>query len=443
MKSLYDIQNENEKYQNELLSFILNDGDVYISNINRIRADYFTDERRLIFDAYVKLINEGRTPDVVTISEQSKVRLEDVLKVASFYSGSVIHPENLINELYEYSARKILTNLAGFISQQTQAVSEIDDIKQHIVSELRKLEQGEASKIITMHEGIQSLYTVINNNRKQQKFTGSPVGLSIVDKHMGGLQPGDLIILAGEVSHGKTSLAMTMLYNSAVVFGCKCGFISHEMTTEQVMARFAAYATGMSAKYLLIGKLYDNEVQQFGQKVSKLIEANIFIQDYIKRELSDTVNAIRMMVLQKSIKWIAVENAGNINVKGKIEDEARTAEISKTLKALALELKITIVLISHLSRTKDGKKEQPELHRLRHSGQLEADADVVMFVYRAELHGCETFDNGLSTENRAKVYIAKGRNYGLAVSYPFFDESTTYFTNDENVSNSNENEPAF
>ena len=294
-----------------------------------------------------------------------------------------------------------------------------------------------------MHEGIQSLYTVINNNRKQQKFTGSPVGLSIVDKHMGGLQPGDLIILAGEVSHGKTSLAMTMLYNSAVIFGCKCGFISHEMTTEQVMARFAAYVTGMSAKYLLIGKLYDSEVQQFGQKVSKLIEANIFIQDYIKRELSDTVNAIRMMVLQKSIKWIAVENAGNINVKGKIEDEARTAEISKTLKALALELKITIVLISHLSRTKDGKKEQPELHRLRHSGQLEADADVVMFVYRAELHGCETFDNGLSTENRAKVYIAKGRNYGLAVSYPFFDESTTYFTNDENVSNSNENEPAF
>lgn len=441
MKSNYDIQKENKKYQAELLCAVLNNCDVYINNINNIRAEYFDDDYRPIFSAYVQLINEGKQPDVVSVSDAAKVPLEKVLEVSSYYSGSPMPIDSLIGELYDFYARRILTNLAGWVSMQANAVSELEDIKAHISREMLKLETGKDNRIITMHEGVEMLYRVINNNRKQQQFTGSPVGLSIVDKHMGGLQPGDLIILAGEVSHGKTSLAMTMLYNSAILFGVKCGFISHEMTTEQIMARFAAYSTGMSAKYLLVNKLYDGEVIEFGKKVTTLIQANIFIQDYIKRDLSDTINAIRLMVMQKGIKWIAIENAGNISVKGVKDDEPRTAEISKSLKALALELGITIILISHLNR--DSSKKQPELHRLRHSGQLEMDADVVMFVYRAELHGEEQFENGYPTEGRAKVYIAKGRNYGLACSYPYFDENTTYFRNDDGNSEYKSGEEIF
>lgn len=430
MKTLYDKQKENIQFQMELLCAILNNANVYISNINTIQPEYFTDERRLIFDAYTKLINQGRKPDAISISESANVTLEKVLHISSYFTGTQNTIDSLISELYEYTARNTLTQLAGFISQQVQGLSEIEEIKSHISKELRKLDAGGDSKIITMSEGVEALYRVINNNRKQISFTGSPVGLSIVDKHMGGLQPGDLIILAGEVSHGKTSLAMTMLYNSAVNFGVKCGFISHEMTTEQIMARFAAYSTGLSAKYLLIGKLYDSELEQFNRKISGLISSNIFIQDYISRDLNCTVNAIRLMVMQKSIKWIVVENAGNIAVKGRIEDEARTAEISKTMKALALELNITIILISHLNR--DSAKKQPGLNRLRHSGQLEADADVVMFVWRPSIYGIDMFEeNGYSTDNRAKVYIAKGRNYGLGQSFPYFDEQTTYFTNDD------------
>jgi len=145
--------------------------------------------------------------------------------------------------------------------------------------------------------------------------------------------------------------------------------------------------------------------------------------------------AVRLMVVQHGVKYVVVENAGNINVKGKYDDESRTAEISKTMKALAIELKITVILISHLSRERDGKKVQPSLNRLRHSGQLENDADVVMFVYRAELHGFETFQDssdepGVSTTGMVKVYIAKGRNVGLAQTYMHFDEQLTLFTDD-------------
>jgi len=141
-------------------------------------------------------------------------------------------------------------------------------------------------------------------------------------------------------------------------------------------------------------------------------------------------------VLQYGIRWVVVENAGNIDVKGiKNNDEARTAEISKSLKSIALELNITVILISHLNRdVKGGKQKQPELNRLKHSGQLEADADVVMFIYRPELHGYETFNEAdsddiiESTENRCKVYIAKGRNYGLVKTFPQFDPHTLYIS---------------
>jgi replicative DNA helicase len=248
---------------------------------------------------------------------------------------------------------------------------------------------------------------------------------------MGGLQKGDYIVLAGESSHGKTSIAMSMLFNSAVTYNEPCGIISHEMTPEKIMARFAGMATGISSKHILTGKLNDSEIEQFNFNVSKLIKSNIFIQDFIKNTLTETVSAIRLMVMQHHVKYVVVENAGNITVKGVQEDERRTAEISKTLASIAKELGITVILISHLNRDRD-KKRQPDLSRLRHSGQLEFDADVVLFIYMPELHGYATFsealngDPGFSTENMAKVYIAKGRNYGLAESFCRFMPYTTY-----------------
>lgn len=173
----------------------------------------------------------------------------------------------------------------------------------------------------------------------------------------------------------------------------------------------------------------------FSQQIDKLVKSKIFIQDFIKRELSDTLAAIRLMVMQHGVKYVVVENAGNISVKGKNDDESRTAEISKSLKSLALELKIPIILISHLARERDGRKVQPEIHRLKHSGQLEQDADVVIFIYRAELHGFDAFqmsdENDVPARGRVKTYIAKGRNYGLAKTYPDFLEEMTYVMDHE------------
>lgn len=437
MKQLKDKQDENVRYQTELLAMILNNDSMYINNIDTIRADMFTDVRRIIFDTYVKIINDSRHPDAVLISTVSNVPLEEVLKIATFYSGTSMRVDALIYELFDHMAKTKLVQMSSNVSQQVTAGTKYEDIINIVNETLRKLELGNSASVITMEQGVNALFEIINNNRKEKAdITGTPTGFEMIDKHMGGLQPTDLIILAGEISHGKTALALSMMYNSAVVYGKRCGIISHEMSPEQLMSRFAAYTTHISAKQILIEKLSDDQVRVFCEKISKLIKANIFIQDYIKRELSDTLAAVRLMVMQHKVNYVVIENAGNINVKGKFGDEERTAEISKSCKALALELKIPIILISHLARERDGKKVQPDIHRLKHSGQLEQDADVVLFIYRAELHGHTEFpdESRLPTRGRAKLYLGKGRNYGTAISYPEFLEELVLFRdfNDNN-----------
>jgi replicative DNA helicase len=435
MKKLSDKSSENQRYQKEFLAMMLNNKDVYIKAIDFIRPKMFTGTNRLIFDAYVKLLLDGKVPDPVSISRMANLPIQEVLAVATFYSGAPLQINALLHELFEFMAQDIYIKLCMNISQQIAAGTESDEIRDIIIKTMQELELGSSGSVITMPVGVNYLWINIKNNLNDKHITGIATGLKLIDVFMGGLHEGDLIIIAGEISHGKTALALSMMFYSAVRFGIACGIISHEMTSDQLMARFAAYTTNISAKHLLVGKLSDNQLSHFADNIDKLVKANIFIQDYIKRELADTLAAIRLMVMQKHVKYVVVENAGNISVKGKHGDEERTAEISKSLKSLALELKIPIILISHLAREREGRKVQPEIHRLKHSGQLEQDADVVIFVYRPELHGYDTFqgpdENDIPTHGRAKTFIAKGRNYGLAKTYPDFIEELVMFRDHE------------
>ena len=430
MKTIDDRQKENARYQAELISMLMNDESLYFKTVDIIKPELFTGTIRSIFDAYEALVVENSKPDAARISNKGNIPLSDIVNIINSPTGISNDINVLVTELHEYLVLTQLSMLAAHISREVAAGTESEYITEHISQELRKLELGTKSKVITMEAGVSELLKTINSNLLCKSPTGCPVGMEIIDDHMDGLQAGDLIILAGETSHGKTSLALSMAFNSAVRFNQRCGILSYEMTSNQLVARLSSYTTGLGNKQLLTGKLTEAELSTFENKIDKLRSANIFIQGYNRRELSDTISAIRLLVLQHQIKWIVVENAGNISVKGKTTDEQRTAEISKSLKALAMDLNITIILISHLSKEKDPNKGQPDLSRLKHSGQLEADADVVLFVYRAIIHE-QSFspdEKKSSAAGQAKVYIAKGRNYGLKTVYMNFDENLTYFS---------------
>jgi len=446
MKDIKDKSVENQKYQAELLSLMLNNDEVYIKSIDVIRSDMFTGINRIIFDTYVKMVTDCTHPDPVSISTLSNIPVNEVLDIYTQYSGVNLDVKSILYELYDFMAKDKLIKMGANIHQQVMAGTQYEDILDIVNNTMRSLELGNSSSVITMQDGLTRLLEIITNNRKQLGTTGIPTGLEIFDKHMGGLQS-NYIILAGEISHGKTALALSMLFNSATAHQVKCGIISLEMTSEELTARLAAMATGISGKHLLTGKLSDEQVELFNSKINKLLKSNLFIQDYIKQDISDVIAAVRLMRMQHGIEYIVIENAGNISVKGVKDPEQRTADISRKLKALNLELKIPVILISHLSRLPHNERKQPDLTRLRHSGQLEQDADIVVFVYRPELHGFDTFQGNdesfINSHGRAKVYFAKGRNCGLAKSYPEFFEEITYFSDYRETASAQYGDPKF
>ena len=431
MKTQYDKQQENRQLQKELLSMIISSDDLYIRLVDIIRPELFTETYNLIFESYVEVLKSGKKPDALNISRKGNIELSIVTEVCSYYSGSNIDAKSIVVELYEYHAANQFVKLGNTINNMVVAGNESEEIKSEIIKAVRKLDIGNSSHVVTMQAGLSMLYDNINNNRKTNKPTGVQTGLNIIDKHMGGLQNGDLIIIAGETSNGKTALTLSMMYNSGVEFNEPCGFISHEMTTVQTFARLGAMETKISLKHLLTGRLNDEEIYLYSEAMKKIQSAPIFVQDWIKPELESTLAAARLMKLQYNVKYIAIENAGNIDVIGNRGDEHRTATISKACKSLAKELNIPVILISHLSRGEKTNKKPPSLDRLKHSGQLENDADVVLFVYNASLYGFDNWaDVGagfpyMETQNTIKAYIEKGRNYGLAESYLDFTPHTT------------------
>ena len=128
MKQLLDKANENQKYQAELLSLILNNDDVYIKSIDIIRPGLFTGNNRIIFDSYTKMIRESKHPDAISISTESNVPLEEVLKVATYYSGAISSIDNILYELFDYYAKDKLTKLGANISQQITAGTDYESI---------------------------------------------------------------------------------------------------------------------------------------------------------------------------------------------------------------------------------------------------------------------------------------------------------------------------
>jgi len=267
MKEQYGRLKENNIHQKEFLAKLINDETLYVKSIDIIRPEMFTDINRMVFDSYVKLLYDGKKPNIVSISRQAGIELSVVSEIATFYSGSYISVDSLLVELYEFMAEGEFSKLASYISSSVSSGTESEKVKENILSSLRKLEFGNTSKCVDMNAGVSMLYKIIDNNRKELNTTGTRVGFKIIDKHMGGLQKGDYIVLAGESSHGKTSMAMSMLYNSAIAYNEPCGIISHEMTPEKIMARFAGMATGISGKHILTGKLIDSEIEQFNFNV--------------------------------------------------------------------------------------------------------------------------------------------------------------------------------
>lgn len=432
--------------QEQIISRLVIDKSLYYRYSTILHEGLFIDsDKRRIFLAYQQLIKQSRTPDALNIS-QNVVGIDNafllVTKIISKinYNGTI---EGYIDILVEnYKQNSILKSIAvakGKLDNQEP----IANIVSFISSELINISNNNYKPIKLMSTHLGDMFKNIERNQNAQGLTGLGTGLTKYDTFSGGNHLSDLVIIAGSSSMGKTSLALTMARNTAIMFNNAVGILSLEMSVLQLVSRLASMESEISSKEILRGKLEQSTVDHLSNRISALAKAPIYIEHCAISDLQTICNTIRSMYIQYGIKQVIIDYIQLIAVVGNknTNREEQLGEIARSFKNLAMELNINVTALSQLNRelTKRSSPE-PKMSDLRGSGQLEEAADVILFPYRPEHYGISEFfdDSGQpagSTIGKAELIIAKGRNIGTATMRLRFDKEFTRFSDEHAFQN--------
>jgi replicative DNA helicase len=392
-----------------------------------------------VYKAILQISSLGERPDIITVKNKLvangvKFELVEYMKIAS----------NCTFDLYQYAARlhdlairrKFYTIGQYLISNSYSEAEDILDVTNSVSDELASFFKSTSTTVTTINDGLESVYGMINENLSGNKpLTGTPTGFEKIDSKSGGLQKSDLIIIAGETSQGKTSLAVSMMRNASFS-GAKIAMYSMEMKKEQITARILSMESGIPSNQIMYSRLTDSQIQAIDKRIGKLSGKSIYFDDRSTSNIDTIISSIRYMKLKFDIDGAIIDYLQilNVNMKG-VNKEQQMGDVARRLKNLAKELDIWIIALSQLNR--DTMNPVPTIARLRDSGQIAEAADVVILVYRPEYYDKsrrypDPFSNA-STEGTAMIDIAKGRNIGILRFICGFNAATTCFFNLDSV----------
>jgi replicative DNA helicase len=265
-------------------------------------------------------------------------------------------------------------------------------------------------------------------SERKELITGVSSGFDDFDKITAGLQPSDLIILAGRPSMGKTALAMNIVQNSSMLAKVPVGVFSLEMSKEQLGMRMLCSISRVDSQRLRTGRLRDNDWPHLTRAHGMLSEAPIFIDDTPSISVLEIRAKARRLKIEHDIGLIVVDYLQLMRGRASSERrEQEISEISRSLKAMAKELHIPVIALSQLNRSLENRpNKRPQLSDLRESGAIEQDADLICFIYRDEVYN-KAEDN--PNKGISELIIGKQRNGPTGtIRLAFLDTITTFET---------------
>ncbi len=426
------------KAEQYVIGSLLVDPTAYTLVSQYLDEDCFYDPMcRDIWKAVDNMGKQGMPIDVISVSaELSKQKLNvtalDLMNISAQIASSA-HVEYHAIRLQDLGRRRKL----WVVGQQLSKVGLSEEIltadaHQEAIESIGGVFE-KADGVFTLDDAMNSLNEImVKNATVGGVTTGTKTGMERFDEK-GGLQKSDLIIVAGETSQGKTSLALCMTRH-AIENGAKVAFYSMEMTKEQLTARLLSAKTNIPANNILYsGSLAPSEIRMIDDARGKLPGENLFFDDKSTSNIDSILLSIRMLKMQKDIDGAVVDYLQILNVNSRstsFSREQAMGDAARRFKNLAKELNIWIIALSQLSR--DSNCPEPNLNRLRDSGQIGEAADVVILVYRAEYYNRAypaPFDNkdDYPTDGTAMIDVAKGRNIGTFKFFMGFNKNTTNF----------------
>lgn len=426
------------KAEQYVIGSLLVDPTAYILVSQYLDEDCFYDPMcRDIWKAVDNMGKQGMPIDVISVSaelnkQKSNVTALDLMNISAQIASSA-HVEYHAIRLQDLGRRRKL----WVVGQQLSKVGLSEEIltadaHQEAIESIGGVFE-KADGVFTLDDAMNSLNEImVKNATVGGVTTGTKTGMERFDEK-GGLQKSDLIIVAGETSQGKTSLALCMTRH-AIENGAKVAFYSMEMTKEQLTARLLSAKTNIPANNILYsGSLAPSEIRMIDDARGKLPGENLFFDDKSTSNIDSILLSIRMLKMQKDIDGAVVDYLQILNVNSRstsFSREQAMGDAARRFKNLAKELNIWIIALSQLSR--DSNCPEPNLNRLRDSGQIGEAADVVILVYRAEYYNRAypaPFDNkdDYPTDGTAMIDVAKGRNIGTFKFFMGFNKNTTNF----------------
>lgn len=426
------------KAEQYVIGSLLVDPTAYTLVSQYLDEDCFYDPMcRDIWKAVDNMGKQGMPIDVISVSaelskQKSNVTTLDLMNISAQIASSA-HVEYHAIRLQDLGRRRKL----WVVGQQLSKVGLSEEIltadaHQEAIESIGGVFE-KADGVFTLDDAMNSLNEImVKNATVGGVTTGTKTGMERFDEK-GGLQKSDLIIVAGETSQGKTSLALCMTRH-AIENGAKVAFYSMEMTKEQLTARLLSAKTNIPANNILYsGSLAPSEIRMIDDARGKLPGENLFFDDKSTSNIDSILLSIRMLKMQKDIDGAVVDYLQILNVNSRstsFSREQAMGDAARRFKNLAKELNIWIIALSQLSR--DSNCPEPNLNRLRDSGQIGEAADVVILVYRAEYYNRAypaPFDNkdDYPTDGTAMIDVAKGRNIGTFKFFMGFNKNTTNF----------------
>jgi len=400
---------------------------------------FFNTQCQAVAECILELYRKSEAIDIMTVVQMSKtLKKEEVITayfVASLTSrvGSTGNFDEHFRILQQYALRRNLIRQCGTTLQTAYEDSEdIFDLYANTVNgidnAMKKVVNYQIEKVNSIHKDILEKATKLNLSGHK---SGVECGLTMVDNLTNGWQESDLIILAGRPSMGKTAAAITMAMHPAIKQNIPIGVFSLEMSSSQLVSRIQSMLSEVNVGKIVKKQLTLDEIELIKDKADYLEYAPIFIDDTPNLSLMAFKGKCRKMVKESGVKLIIIDYLQLMRSGVKTQSrEQEIAEISRGLKAVAKELSVPIMALSQLSRAVEnrGGDRKPVLSDLRESGQIEQDADMVMFCYRPEYYDISEYEidnTQFETKGLFMLLISKHRNGELGeIPLTFIHEQT-------------------
>jgi replicative DNA helicase len=407
--------------------------------VDSISAETFYAEKHRIIYSTIRDLHEKTEPvDLISVSSRLKEKKQlDRIGGATYLSELVEAVPSAGNLKYyagivekKAALRSLISSAEDILELGYDEEQDIDTVFDEAEKKIFSIKNVSLKKqFVGIKEGLGEAWDRIDTLHKSTgESRGVPTGFTDLDHKLAGLQKSDLIILAARPSMGKTALALNIARNTATKFGSTVGIFSLEMSTQQLVDRLIASQAHVDSWKLRTGKLTnDDEFVRIRDALDDLAQAPIFIDDEPSNNILKMRALARRLKSTTDLKLIIVDYL-QLMVPGRQTESMvqQVTEISRSLKGLARELDVPVLALSQLSRAVEQRGGEPRLSDLRDSGSIEQDADVVLFIHRAD-----KYDENSDRKNIAKIIIAKHRNGPVGEVELFFDEKRVSFANIE------------